>query len=81
VLLPLLRPAVLNGLFVVFLASIQNLTLPLMLGSSDNTVMATLIYHRWFAGDGPGTAALGVVLTLATLTMTLFLRRSSSARA
>jgi len=80
VLLPLLRPVILNGLLVVFLSSIQNLTLPLMLGTGDNVVMSTLIYNRWFAGDGPGTAALGVVLTVATLAMTLFLRRSSDAR-
>ncbi len=80
VLLPLLRPVIFNGLLVVFLASIQNLTLPLMLGTGDNTVMATLIYGRWFDGDGPGTAALGVVLTVVTLVMTLFLRRSSGAR-
>jgi iron(III) transport system permease protein len=80
VLLPLLRPVIFNGLLVVFLASIQNLTLPLMLGTGDNTVMATLIYGRWFDGDGPGTAALGVVLTLVTLVMTLLLRRSSGAR-
>jgi iron(III) transport system permease protein len=80
VLLPLLRPVIFNGLLIVFLASIQNLTLPLMLGTGDNTVMATLIYGRWFDGDGPGTAALGVVLTMVTLVMTLFLRRSSGAR-
>lgn len=77
VLLPLLRPALFNGLLVVFLSSIQNLTLPLMLGSGDNVVLSTMIYGRWFAGDGPGTAALGVVLTVTTLAMTLFLRRSS----
>jgi iron(III) transport system permease protein len=80
VLVPILRPVLFNGLLVVFLASIQNLTLPLMLGSGNNIVMSTLIYGRWFAGDGPGTAALGVVLTIATLAMTLFLRRSSEVR-
>jgi ABC-type sulfate transport system permease component len=51
-----------------------------MLGTGDNVVLSTLIYNRWFAGDGPGTAALGVVLTVATLGMTLFLRRSSDVR-
>jgi iron(III) transport system permease protein len=80
VLLPLLRPVIFNGLLVVFLASIQNLTLPLMLGTGDSIVMSTLIYGRWFDGDGPGTAALGVVLTIVTLVMTLFLRRSSGTR-
>lgn len=81
VLLPLLRPVLFNGLLVVFLSSIQNLTLPLMLGTADSIVMSTLIYGRWFDGDGPGTAALGVVLTVVTLIMTLFLRRSSGVRA
>jgi iron(III) transport system permease protein len=80
VLLPLLRAVMLNGLLLVFLASIQNLTLPLMLGSSDNTVMSTLIYNKWFAGSTAQTAALGVVLTCVTLIMTIFLRRSSGSR-
>lgn len=79
VLLPLLRPALFNGLLVVFLSSIQNLTLPLMLGTGDNIVMASLIYRRWFDGNAPSTAALGVVLTLLTLIMTLVMRRSSVA--
>lgn len=80
ILLPLLRPTMVNGLLLVFLASIQNLTLPLMLASSDNTVLSTLIYNKWFAGDTGGTAALGVLLTCCTLVMTIFLRRSSGAR-
>lgn len=77
VLIPLLRPALFNGLLVVFLSSVQNLTLPLMLGSGDNVVMASLIYRRWFDGNAPSTAALGVVLTALTLIMTLLMRRSS----
>jgi ABC-type Fe3+ transport system permease subunit len=51
-----------------------------MLASSDNTVISTLIYNKWFAGNTSGTAALGVVLTCVTLIMTIFLRRSSGAR-
>jgi iron(III) transport system permease protein len=78
--LPLLKASILNGLLLIFLASIQNLTLPLMLASSDNTVISTLIYNKWFAGNTSGTAALGVVLTCVTLIMTIFLRRSSGAR-
>ncbi|MCW2538528.1 MAG: hypothetical protein JWN95_253 [Frankiales bacterium] len=80
VLLPLLRPVFLNGFLLVFLASIQNLTLPLMLYSTGNLVMSSLIYTRWDYGDATGTAVLSVVMTAITIVAALLLRRSSGSR-
>ncbi|MCW2876447.1 MAG: hypothetical protein JWQ95_547 [Sphaerisporangium sp.] len=77
VLLPLLRPVLLNGFLLVFLASIKNLTLPLMLQSSDNVVISTLIWNRWDYGDVTGAAVLSVLLTAVTVTAALVLRRLS----
>jgi iron(III) transport system permease protein len=77
VLLPLLRPILLNGFLLVFLATIKNLTLPLMLRSSDNTVMSTFIWDRWEYGDAPAAAVLSVVLTAVTVTAAILLRRLS----
>lgn len=81
VLLPLLRPAVANGFLMVFLSSIQNLTLPLMLFSTGNVVMATLIYQRWdIAGQPQATAVLSVIMISVTIIATLFMRQASSRR-
>ena len=80
VLVPLLRPVFLNGFLVVFLASIQNLTLPLMLSSSGNVVLSTLIWSRWDYGDTTGTAVLSVVMTAITIAAAMLLRRASGRR-
>jgi iron(III) transport system permease protein len=72
VLLPLMRP--------MFLSSVKNLTLPLMLQSSDNVVFSTLIYNRWEYGDVTGAAVLSVVLTFITVTAALLMRRASGQR-
>jgi iron(III) transport system permease protein len=74
VLLPLLRPVFINGFLLVFLASIQNLTLPLMLYSGNNFVLSSLIWNRWNYGDATGTAVLSVVTTAITVVAALLLR-------
>jgi iron(III) transport system permease protein len=78
ILIPLLRPVFLNGFLLIFLASVKNLTLPLMLQSPGNVVFATLIYNRWDYGDVTGAAVLSVVLTAITVTAALALRRASA---
>jgi iron(III) transport system permease protein len=80
ILLPLLRPVFLNGFLLVFLASIQNLTLPLMLYSTGNLVMSSLIYTRWDYGDATGTAVLCVITTGITVIAALLLRKASGNR-
>ena len=75
VLLPLLRPVLLNGFLLIFLASIKNLTLPLILQSPDNIVMSTLIWKRWDYGDVSGAAVLSIILTTVTVAAALALRR------
>ena len=80
-LIPLLRPVFLNGFLLVFLASIQNLTLPLMLYSGNNQVLSNLIWDRWNYGDASGTAVLSVVMTAITVVAALFLRGLTGQRA
>lgn len=80
VLVPLLRPVFFNGFLMVFLASIQNLTLPLMLYSTGNLVLSSLIYTRWDYGDATGTAVLSVVMTAITIVAALFLRGAGGRR-
>ncbi len=77
VLLPLIRPVFLNGLLLVFLSSVKNLTLPLMLQSPSNTVLSTLIYNRWDYGDVNAAAVISVILTAVTVTAAVLLRRAT----
>lgn len=81
VLVPLLRPVFLNGFLMVFLASIQNLTLPLMLYTTGNLVLSSLIWTRWDYGDPTGTAVLSVVMTAITVVAATFLRGATGRRA
>ncbi|TDC46402.1 iron ABC transporter permease [Jiangella ureilytica] len=80
VLGPLLRPVFLNGFLMIFLASIQNLTLPLMLGSNDNVVLSTLIWRRWDYGDVTGAAVLSVTMATITVIAATLLRRTTGTR-
>jgi iron(III) transport system permease protein len=81
VLLPLLRPVFLNGFLLVLLASVQNLTLPIMLYVPGNEVLSSLIYTRWSSGHVADTAVISVVVTVITVIAAIVLRRASGERA
>jgi iron(III) transport system permease protein len=74
ILIPLLRPSLVNGYLLIFLASIQNLTLALMLYTPDNTVLSTLIWSGWDHGDITGSAVLSVGMTVITVAAAAILR-------
>jgi iron(III) transport system permease protein len=80
VLFPLLRPTFLNGFLLVLLASVQNLTMPVMLYTPGNEVMSTLIYTRWDAGHVQSTAVLSVVMAAITVVAAIVLRKASGPR-
>jgi iron(III) transport system permease protein len=75
VLLPLVLPAFLNGLLLVFLLSIKNLTLPLILYTPDTVVLSTFVWERWDQADTGGTAAVGTLMVAITLILGIVLRR------
>jgi iron(III) transport system permease protein len=78
ILLPLIFPAFANGLLLIFLMSIKNLTLALILYAPDSVVLSTLIFTRWDAGQTGATAAIGVVMVAITLVLSVGLRRFSA---
>jgi iron(III) transport system permease protein len=77
VLLPLVRPAFLNGALLIFLMSIKNLTQALLLYAPDSVVISTLIYQKWDNGRVGETAAIGVMTVLFTLVISVFARRAA----
>lgn len=75
VLLPLVLPAFLNGLLLVFLLSIKNLTLPLILYTPDTVVLSTFVWQLWDQAETGATAAVGTIMVLVTLALGIVLRR------
>jgi iron(III) transport system permease protein len=80
VIIPLIRPSFFNGALLVFMASMQNLTLPLMLSSPGNVVLSSLIWDRWNYGLPTQAAVLSVVMTAITVTIAALLRGGSGTR-
>jgi iron(III) transport system permease protein len=74
IVLPLVRPAFVNGLLLVFLVSMQHLTVPLMLSTPNNTVITAAIWTEWDHGATSMAAALGVVVVSVTVTLAAALR-------
>ena len=60
------------------LLSIRNLTLALILQSPNSILLSVLIFFRWDAGQTEDTAAIGIVMLVITLAMSVALRRASA---
>ncbi len=84
VILPLIRPALLNSWFWVALLSYREVTMALVLLTQFNNVVATDIWTLWREGDVGRVAALGTsllcVMLLTIAIATLALRRSPVTR-
>jgi iron(III) transport system permease protein len=78
IVLPLIRPAFINGFLLVFLQAVKNLTLALILASPGGLVVSTLIYSFWDRANTASTGALGVVILTITVCLSVFLRRANN---
>jgi iron(III) transport system permease protein len=74
VVLPLLRPAALNGLLWVVAHSVRDFTFPLMLGTGGNLVLSQLLWQSWSRGLIDRTAAMAVLLMVFLLLVVLPIR-------
>jgi iron(III) transport system permease protein len=75
VTLPLLFPAFAAGWVWVAVHSLRSFSIPLMLASRNNEVFAVLLWEYWSSGTAPLAAALGVLLILTLIPLTLVMRR------
>jgi iron(III) transport system permease protein len=75
VVVPLVLPAFMNGLLLVFLLAIKNLTLALILYTPDSVVLSTLVWTLWDRADTGGTAAVGTIMVAITVVLGVILRR------
>jgi iron(III) transport system permease protein len=80
VVLPLVAPAFWNGVLLLFLFAVKVLTIPLILSTPQNTMLSTLIWRRWDAADTGDAAAIGILMVLVTLTLSLVVRRAGTSQ-
>lgn len=76
VTLPLLFPSFVSGWVWVAIHSFRAFSIPIMLSSKQNEVLAILMWHYWTEGSVSLLATLGVILTIILIPLTLVLRRS-----
>lgn len=74
IVLPLMMPALLGLLLWVAAHSMRELASALMLRGRENAVISTLIWGFWQSGRVPETAAMGVLLIIVLLILTVILQ-------
>jgi len=74
IVLPLLWPQFLNGWLWVVAHAARDLTVPLMLMSTGNLVVSSLLWLMWEHPNVPGAAALAMLMVGALMTMVVTVR-------
>jgi iron(III) transport system permease protein len=73
--LPLLMPAFIAGWIWVASHAMRSFSIPLVLSSQHNQVIAPEIWRVWQRGYVSEAAAYGVLLTLVLVPITMWMRR------
>jgi iron(III) transport system permease protein len=74
IVMPILKPTLVNGWLWVTSHSMRDLTFPLLLSSAGNTVIGTLLWEYWSQSQIPEASALAVVLAVAIVLIVLPVR-------
>ena len=81
IVLPILWPQFLYGWLWVVAHSARDLTVPLMLMSTGNLVVSSLLWLMWEYPNVPGAAALSIVLVVALVAMVVTVQHFGLRRA
>ncbi len=73
--LPLILPAFVAGWIWVAVHALRAFSIPLVLATGGNQVVASRLYAMWNGGNPQGASALGTMLMLALIPMTFLMRR------
>ena len=73
--LPLLFPAFAAGWIWVAVHALRAFSIPIMLSNENTMVFAVLLWDMWEDGTAPLASALGVLLILVLIPLTLLMRR------
>ena len=71
VLLPLLLPHFLTGWLFIVSHSLRDLTIPLLLRTTNNGVISTSLLQLWDRPNIPGAAALAMLLVLGLMALVI----------
>jgi iron(III) transport system permease protein len=77
ILVPLMLPALFGAWIYVFLISVRELSMAILLVGSTSPVVSTTIYGLWENGQGSEMAAFSMVITSAFVFLAIVLRRVS----
>lgn len=80
IVVPLLRPALFGGFFLVLVPALRELSMSVLLWSPGNETIGVLVFNKQSAGDTQGAAALAVLLVATVAVANLVVRRLSGGR-
>jgi iron(III) transport system permease protein len=67
IVMPLMRPALVNSVLWVAAHSFRDFTYALILGTAANQVVALFLWQSWSIGDAPRTSAMAVIMIVVVL--------------
>ncbi len=75
VVLPLIRPGLIAGWFLVLIPTMHELTLSILLWSAGNETLGVAVFNLQEAGDIPATAALAMITIILVLAVNYLARQ------
>ena len=75
VVVPLLLPALMSGFILIFIVSMREFTIPLVLHSPENVVLPVLLWQLFQGGEPAASAALATLIMLMVFPMIFLARR------
>jgi iron(III) transport system permease protein len=80
VLIPLIKPGIFSGWFLVFMPALTELTLSILLYSAGRETIGVTVYNMTQEGLVLETSALALILIVVVLMLNLIVRRASAGR-
>lgn len=80
IVVPLIKPGLLNGWFLVFMPALRELTISALLWSSRNETIGVMVFNLQQAGDVVGSAALATIMMVVLVVANLLTRKISGGR-
>ncbi|MFP4443545.1 MAG: ABC transporter permease [Spirochaetia bacterium] len=80
VVIPLIKPGLVNGWFLVFMPALRELTISALLWSSRNETIGVMVFNLQEAGDVVGSAALAAIMMFFLIIANILTRKFSRGR-
>ena len=80
IVVPLIRPGLVTGWFLVFMPALRELTISALLWSSRNETIGVMVFNLQEAGDVVGAAALATVMIVVLVVANIVMRRLSGGK-